>query len=236
MTELPINLNNADVLSRAFLTKFLENGFGALPKRELEIYLLYLLLQDGQFKNANQELDYHEMSLALRMSETKVRNLIYEVELKYAPLAEFDSALIQLIEQNRFEVTPDKTQIRFSVQSPLLKQAFEYEVRQLGGISDGSFAKHIVTIKQATFAKLLDRLFGEKVDSEILAGVEAELSESATPAEQRAGLFRLFAEEFVKTSGVKSAEMAFDSLNSINPVAWLKALQRKQPQVESVHA
>jgi hypothetical protein len=144
--------------------------------------------------------------------------------------------LIQLIEQNRFEVTPDKTQIRFSVQSPLLKQAFEYEVRQLGGISDGSFAKHIVTIKQATFAKLLDRLFGEKVDSEILAGVEAELSESATPAEQRAGLFRLFAEEFVKTSGVKSAEMAFDSLNSINPVAWLKALQRKQPQVESVHA
>ncbi len=230
MSKPTICLHDADAFSQALLAKFFENGFGALPKRELEVYLLHLLIKDGQFKNADQDIDYHEMSLALRISETKVRNSIYEIELKYAPPAEFDTALIQLIENNRFEVAPDKNQIRFSVQSPLLKQAFEYEVRQLGGISDGSFAKHIVTIKQDTFAKLLDRLFGDRVDAEILAGVEAALNESETPTEQRAGLFRLFAEEFVKNSGAKSAEMVFDSLN---PVVWLKSLQRKAPNTEN---
>jgi hypothetical protein len=50
-----------------------------------------------------------------------------------------------------------------------------------------------------------------------------------------AGLFQLFAEEFVKNSGKKSAEMVFDSINAINPLAWLKALQQKAPNTETTH-
>lgn len=98
MTKQSLNLNIADTFSVAMLGKFFEKGFGDMSKRELEIYLPHLMLQDGQFKNANQEIDYHEMSLALRISETKVRNLMHEVELKYAPPPKFNSALIQLIE------------------------------------------------------------------------------------------------------------------------------------------
>jgi len=48
-------------------------------------------------------------------------------------------------------------------------------------------------------------------------------------------LFQLFAEEFVKNSGKKSAEMVFDSINAINPLAWLKALQQKAPNTETTH-
>lgn len=46
---MDITIQDANTFSKRFLTKFLENGFGALPKRELEVYLLYLLLEDGQF-------------------------------------------------------------------------------------------------------------------------------------------------------------------------------------------
>lgn len=56
MTKQSLNLNNADTFSVAKLGKFFEKGFGGLSKRELEIYLLHLMLQDGQFKNANQEI------------------------------------------------------------------------------------------------------------------------------------------------------------------------------------
>jgi len=120
---MAIKINNANSFSDRFMAKFLENGFGALPKRELEVYLLHLLLEDGQFKNEFGEIDYHEMSLALRISETKVRNLVYEIELKYAQPETFDQSLIDLIEQNRFEVDTVKKLIKFSVQRPLLKQA-----------------------------------------------------------------------------------------------------------------
>jgi hypothetical protein len=58
-----------------------------------------------------------------------------------------------------------------------------------------------------------------------------ELNESATPIEQRDELFRLLAEEFVKTSGGKTVKILFDSLN---PVAWLKALKTKPPNIENL--
>ncbi|MBD3768385.1 MAG: hypothetical protein IE928_10660, partial [Gammaproteobacteria bacterium] len=134
-----------------------------------------------------------------------------------------------LIEQNRFEVDTVKKLIKFSVQRPLLKQAFEYEVRKLGGVSDGSFSKQIVTIKQDTFAKLLNRLYGNKVDDEMLARVQHEIGLDEATQNKRTGLFRLFAEEFIKTSGGKTAELLFDNLN---PVEWLKALQQRNIKTE----
>ena len=97
-------------------------------------------------------------------------------------------------------------------------------MHKLGGVSDGSFSKQIVTIKQDTFAKLLNRLYGDKVDDEMLARVRHEIGFDAGAQNERTGLFRLFAEEFIKTSGGKTAEMLFDSQN---PVAWLKTLQQK---------
>ncbi|MBO1926349.1 hypothetical protein J3998_02060 [Thiomicrorhabdus sp. 6S2-11] len=109
----------------------------------------------------------------------------------------------------------------------MLKQAFEYEVRQLGGISDGSFAKHLVTIKEETFAKLLNHLYGEAVNDTLMNRVSVQLKDNETP---KAGLFRLFAEEFVKTSGGKTAEMIFDNLS---PIEWLKALTDRK-EVETL--
>jgi hypothetical protein len=126
------------------------------------------LLEDGQFKNENDVIDFHELSMALKMTETKVRNLVYEQELKYQPPIDFSNALIELFEKQSFEVDPPRYDIKFAVQSPRLKQAFEYQVRKLGGVIDGSFAKHLVVIKVDTFSKLLKRLYGDQVKSQIL--------------------------------------------------------------------
>ena len=216
-----MNINNSKRFSQNFITKFLDNGFGTMAKRELEVYLLHLLLEDGQFVNRDGEIDYHEMSLALRISETKVRNLFYEAELKFGIIGSFDKAFVDLIEKGSFEADPVKKIIRFSVQSPLLKQAFEYEVRKLGGISDGSFSKQIVTIKEETFAKLLCKLYGAQVDEQLLNRMQNELNQESDIEVSRPTLFRIFAEEFIKTSGGKTAEMLFANLA---PVAWLKAL------------
>jgi len=72
-----MTLNNSEQFVNKFLTKFLENGFGSLPKREIEIFIMNLLLEDGQFVNDDGDIGFHEISLILKLSETKVRNLIY---------------------------------------------------------------------------------------------------------------------------------------------------------------
>jgi len=213
-----ININNKEKFTIDFINKFLENGFGALPKREIEIYIMNLLLEDGQFVNDNGDIDYHEISLILKLSETKVRNLIYEVELKYKKKHNFLKELIQLIEKGKYEPLGDK--IKFSIQSPLLKQYFEYEVRKLpNSISDGSFSKNIVTISQDTFAKLLNNLY--KDEDKITSFINTLPEEKKERVSDKESLFRGFTKEFLKTSGNRSANLIFDVLN---PVDFLKGL------------
>jgi hypothetical protein len=68
-----LNLNKPSQFAELFLSKFLENGFGALSKRELEIYVMHFLLADGQFVNAQGKMDFYEMSPALGMTEANDR-------------------------------------------------------------------------------------------------------------------------------------------------------------------
>lgn len=212
-----MQLNNQKEFLDKFLAKFLDNGFGVMPKREIEIYLLHLMLTDGQFVNELGELDFHEMSLALKMSETRVRNLVYEVDLKYSIPKDFISELISLIEHEKFEV--HGTEVKFAVHSPMLKQAFEYEVRKLGGVSDGSFAKHVVTISQTTFERLINRLYGNSQRAQVI--INALPADLRVAIADKDSLVREFTRAFVKTSGGRTADLLFDV---ISPVDLLKGL------------
>jgi len=220
-----IELNNKPVFADKFISKLLDNGFDFLKEKELKVYILYLLLEDGQFVNEHGEIDFHEISLALKISETKVRNLIYEVELKYKNNINFIEKIIELIEKKKFEIDGDK--IKFAVHNPLLKQYFEYEIRKLGAISDGSFAKYIVTISKSTFEKLLLKLYGNSNKlEEIVKDLPEERREELKNKEN---FFKEFVKEFFiefgkgfgNESGKRRAEIIF---NVIDPVSLLKKL------------
>lgn len=215
------NLNNKPIFTDKFLTKLLENGFDFMKEKELKVYILYLLLEDGQFVNSDEEIDYHEISLMLKISETKVRNLIYEVELKYRDNHNFIEQLISIIEKGKYEVTDGN--VKFAVHNPLVKQFFEYEVRKLDGVSDGSFAKHIVSISTGTFEKLLLKLYNNSTKAdEIIASLPEDLKEKITDKESLIKEFvREFGKSFSSTSGSRSADLLFDV---IDPVSLLKRL------------
>ena len=167
------------------------------------------------------EIDYHEISLELKISETKVRNLVYEVELKYRDNHNFIEQLINIIEKGKYEVTDGK--VKFAVHNPLVKQYFEYEIRKLDGVSDGSFAKHIVSISTATFEKLLLKMYGDSTKAnEIISELPKNLQEKIT---DKYGLIKEFVREFGKSfassSGERTANLLFDV---IDPVSLLKRL------------
>lgn len=211
-----LQLNNKSNFTDKFLTKLLENGFDFMKEKELKIYILYLLLEDGQFVNGDGDIDFHEVSLILKISETKVRNLIYEVELKYRDNRSFVEQLISIIDKGKYEVSEDK--IKFAVHNPLVKQYFEYEIRKLDGVSDGSFAKHIVTISKSTFEKLLLKLYGDSTKADkIIATLPENIKESITDKESLIKEFvREFGKSFSNTSGERSANLLFDFIDSVS--------------------
>lgn len=216
-----LKLNDKVEFVDKLLTKISENGFDFIDKKEMKVYILYLLLEDGQFINENGEIDHHEISIALKISETKVRNLIYEVELKYRANQNFTEKLINLIEQGKYEVIDEK--VKFAVHDPLLKQFFEYEIRNLNCVSDGSFSKHIVTISKNTFEKLLLKLIkDDKKVANIINDLPMNLKDQITDKESLIKEFvREFGKSFASTSGERVANFLFDV---IDPVSLLKRL------------
>lgn len=216
-----LNIHNKANFTDKFITRLLENGFDFLSEKELKIYILHLLLEDGQFINVDGDMDFHEISLALKISETKVRNLVYEVELKYTNNHNFIEQLILIIEKGKYETTDGK--VKFAVHNPLVKQYFEYEIRKLDGVSDGSFAKHIVTISTGTFEKLLLQLYGDsKKADEIIAELPENMKEKITNKESLIKVFvKEFGISFTSTSGSRSANLLFDA---VDPVCLLKRL------------
>ena len=150
-----------------------------------------------------------------------MRNLVYEVELKYRANHNFVEQLINIIEKGKYEVTDDR--VKFAVHNPLVKQYFEYEIRKLDGVSDGSFAKHIVTISSETFEKLLLKLYGNSIKADqIISSLPENLKEKVTDKESLIKEFvREFGKSFSSTSGERSANLLFDV---IDPVSLLKRL------------
>lgn len=218
-----MQLNNPSHFANQFLSKFLENGFG-MPKRDMEVYVLHLLLEDGQFKTGQRQIDLNAISLGLKLTPTRVRSLVYEVQLKYQQTPDMLEDIIQLIEHQQFEV--DGNTIIFAIQNPLVKQVFENEISQLGRISDGSFGKHLVKIKSDTFELLLNRLYDKQerdVPVQLIAQVEGLcLAGSAEHKDLDVKtLIHIFVTEFVKTSGKETASAIF---NVIQPVKYLLEL------------
>ncbi len=140
--------------SEKFLIKFLENGFGTLPKREIEILVFHLLYKESSFF---RDKSNYEMANLLKISETRIKSLKSEANLKYQRLGNKD-ALRQIAESLfvaktiHFEVHDEI--IQFYLEDPSLMREFNYSVKQLGYSTDTSFNNEIVKVRFSVFLNI----------------------------------------------------------------------------------
>ena len=61
------------------ISKYLEKGFGTMNKNDFEVWIFHYLLEHELQGKKN-----YEISIALKIPESKVKRLRYEAELKYS--------------------------------------------------------------------------------------------------------------------------------------------------------
>jgi hypothetical protein len=195
------------VLSR-FLELYLERGIGSLSKRDADILLLHLLLEDGAFEKGGES---YEISRTFKISETKARNLLQEVQLKYGQYSEEEAQkkMIELLEKSRFELEKKDNQLQkiiFIVRDPFLKQYFEEWVSRVGGFSDTSFNKDLIKISPDVFASILTLLYGE----DGMKSLKIKLPESVDPALKKEntvqGFFKRFIEKYIDNAAQETGK------------------------------
>jgi len=193
--------------AESFLKIFVENGFGALGKRDIDVLVFHLLIQDGMYEFPK---DIFRACRELRLTEARVRNLYRAAQLRYSLYDEDEAKtrFVEVIQKGQFELQSGK--LVFIVRDPLLRQYFEEWVAACDCFTDTSFNKNLVVMSVDGFKKVVESL--TVVDFAEIKGQFPVGLESFSAAKTRKGLFRLFTEEFVKGAGNEAGALTVRTL------------------------
>ncbi len=121
--------------------QYLNKGFGSMNKNDFEVWIFHYLMEH-QLKG----LKNYEISIKLRIPETKVKRLRYEAELKYTQANSLDNyhRVCKLLQNVRFK--KDGKCIQFAIEDVYLRKYLDSTLKAGGRFSDSSFNSEVVSI------------------------------------------------------------------------------------------
>ena len=142
-----------------FIDTYLERGFGSMNKNDFEVAIFnYLITERDEYKKKSN----YEISILLRIPETKVKRLRYEAALKNKDLSEekLKNGVVELLE--KVKIREDGKKIIFQVEDVLLKTYISSLLKKHGRTCDGSFSPEIVAINVDDYQYLLEEIYPEE--------------------------------------------------------------------------
>lgn len=203
LSRLGITFNDHEEFLTEFMEEFLGRGFGTLSKRDTEVLLFHLFQKYGHLK----EKTHHEISLLLRLTETRVKNLRYEVSLRYQEDEErqreetFRGHFLNLLKNTRFESR--KRDVCFLVEDTFVQKEIQSRLKTAGYLYDSSFASEILRLSPEAFTFLVESLYTRKELQEISKGVGEALRERVTFR----SLFARFLEGLCQEAGKTAVDL-----------------------------
>ena len=138
--------------ARTLLIRLSEQAFGAMPKRELELFIFHQLSKTEKLRG----MSTYEWANALRISESRIRSLRADAALRFTPI-DNQAALTEIARQfcakgkTCMEYDEKESRIKLLLDDPSLQREFEYSVRALGRIPDYRFNRNILDVPATTF-------------------------------------------------------------------------------------
>ena len=132
------------------IKKYIDQGFGSMNKNDFEVAIF-----NEWMKAEGQDKSNYEISLALRIPETKVKRLKYEAELKYCDNKDeiLKTRLEKLLKNANFKAEGKK--LVFLIDNQMLRSYLDGKLKAKGCFSDRSFNSEIVSVSAKDFITLL---------------------------------------------------------------------------------
>lgn len=179
-----------------FVKEYLTPSYGSMSKRDFEILLFMKLQELGAIQ---KDPDLYQLIKDLKISRTRVRNLLYEAKMRTSKEEDLNNELIQLLQKPVFLKDGDKVAIE--IQNPLLTDHFRFKVKELGFITDGSFSAELVKLNYSAYIALVESMISDEAKNttvELL--VDADIMKDTS--------FKGVFTELVKKIGAKIANEA----------------------------
>jgi len=159
-----------DVVAKALSILFAPHSnpvFGASKTVEHEVAAINAMSLLGYL---GQNPDEFELVEKLRVTKSKARSLLYQVALRQKSSTESELEELRRILTNP-RIAIDGEFYLIEVPQPLTMDRLRHRVRQLGYLTDGSFAGSVARIKRPALAALIEDLVPDSKRAEIIKGL-----------------------------------------------------------------
>jgi len=180
--------------------QYLKRGFGSMTKNDFEVWIFNHLLEN-KLKNKSN----YDISIELRIPESKVKRLKYEASLKYT-LADYNSY------NDEFEKILSKSvlkkngmRIQFVMEDIQLRKYVDSILKREGFFTDTSFNSEIVSMDIDTLAFLLDNIISPKKKEEIITKANYRLGKNIISFKE---LLNEFLKSVVKETGKRMIDLS----------------------------
>ena len=187
----------------SFLDSYIRNGYGSLPKREIDLLILNLLIENIPTWKSNRPSNY-ELSRQLRISPRRIQSTLDE--LSYRDAKKDDAWCKKQLKEilKKAEKIEDKEIVRFQIDDGLVRDYATMLIRRSYGIVDTSFNTSIIKLSAEKFSFLALTVADEKDSKKFLRGIP-RLKEYQDHQKSKKP-FRLFVDSFAKAAGEQAGK------------------------------
>ena len=135
----------------SFLLGYLNPTFSVLPKGEIELQVLKLLIELGAI---SKNPSIYELVSKLRITRAKARKLIYDRELRTRTTEDLDREVRELLKNPLIQKSGELFVLE--VENPLIADHLRSKLKRLNHVTDGSFSPSIVSLTLNAIVALIE--------------------------------------------------------------------------------
>lgn len=218
-----------------FLGAYLASGFGALPKREIDLLIFGMMFTTGMVADGDSD---QKISRVLKITAAKVRSLRYERSLRISR-AEADwvrKGLIEHLKNARIHAERGRPSVAMWIPDILLRKEIEDLIDPANGFPDYSFNKEVLVLHSPAFEQLLRHALPQENWARFEAAMRNDLPGDHSGASPSA-LLEIFLHASAKRAGEVAGEAIFGGIFAAlldggagKIAAWVKkAVDRMRP-------
>ncbi|WP_374765253.1 hypothetical protein [Yunchengibacter salinarum] len=200
-------LRNLDhnAFAQEFLEAYLADGFTSLPKREIDLLVLRLLLAHVSDWSGDAPPPAFALAQALRAKRGRIRSMLDELSFRNAGDQEsVNRRLHEILDKGEKDIEHNK--VRVQIEDGYLREYAKSIVQADFGIVDSSFDRSIISLSGDKFLALVTEVMGDrerKAFEKVLKKHERDLKSG-----DKEGLLKTFLREFVKSAGNEAGKKA----------------------------
>lgn len=150
---MTISKSTEQKIGEAIVKHYLNgSGFGKMNKNDFEV-LIFHILRNQEFRDASN----FDLSVTLRLAESKVKRLDYESRLIYGNATTTEAALLSYLSHAKYDKATDK--FKFVIEDKFDRAYLDAKVKSMYSFIDTSFNSEIVTISKGDLVELLKQCY-----------------------------------------------------------------------------